>query len=335
MVYSSKFEVSILKSKLTIILLVVSAIILWQVQAALPNIRPEEYSDVEYEYFKASIMHVENKEIDYGLEQMALVEITTGPHKNDQMLIDNFYRELDKYFDVKLEPGMDVLLYSYEQRGNTYIYLQDVVRDDGLFKGFIILAIAILLIGKIKGLKTIITLIITGFIIIQIMLPMILIGWQPIPVATISSLAIIFLTLLIIDGVSPKTIAAFLGTGIGIVIAGLLTYYIGEITHLTGLITEEAQMLAIETEALGVDQGFVDIRGLFYAGIIIGSLGAITDVGMSIASSACQFKSSKPEIGLRELYSRSLEVGKDIMATMTNTLILAYVGSSLPLLLLI
>ncbi len=78
----------------------------------------------------------------------------------------------------------------------------------------------------------------------------------------------------------------------------------------------------------------IDVRGLLFAGIIIGSLGAITDVTMSVASAAAKLVEHQPEVSSRELYKSALDVGRDIMGTMANTLILAYVGSAIPLLLI-
>ncbi|WP_408954412.1 YibE/F family protein [Natroniella sp. ANB-PHB2] len=313
-------------------LITIIILLAWVIPSFIPDVQHASYYE-DHEYFRGEVLEVENRTTNRAINQQVKVEVTNGPYQGDKVNVTNYYRENSRHSDVELDEGIEVLMYSFYQNGNRSIELHDVARDRGLLRAIIFLGIALLVIGKIKGLKTIVTLAITGYIIVRVMLPMILAGWSPIPVATGSALIIIALTLLIIDGLSPKTIAAFVGTGVGVLVAGLMAYYIGEVTHITGL-TDELQMLTMARGAFGAGEGTVDIRGLFYTGIIIGSLGAIIDVGMSIASSATQVKEANPDISFQELMFHSLEVGRDIMGTMSNALILAYVGGSLPMLLL-
>ncbi len=255
------------------------------------------------------------------------MEITDGPHEGEKAEIENQYEEGNRFLDIQLEENMNIILVSYMSNGDRQFHLQDVARDQTLFYSAIILAAAMVLVGGLKGIKTLITLLVTGYVIVRVMLPLLLLGYAPIPVATINALIIIGLILLIIGGLNSKTAAAIIGTGTGVAAAGLLAYYAGSAAELTGLGTQEAQMLTMGAE-------HINIRGLLFAGIIIGSLGAVTDVGMSVASSAYQLKQASPEIGAGKLIWHSLEVGRDIMGTMANTLILAYVGGAVPLLLL-
>ncbi len=283
---------------------------------------------VEEDYFRGEVLEVEGYSTQRGLNQTAEVKITSGPHAGDFVTIDNYYEEHNRFLDIILEEGMQVILVGFEQEGEMEFHLQDIARDRGLLWAGILLGAALLVVGKIKGLKTIITLVITGVIIIRVMLPLMLEGYPPIPVATLSALIIITVILIIIGGFNAKTAAAILGTGSGVIAAGIMAYYIGNLSNLTGLGTQEAQMLAVGQETL-------DITGLLYAGIIIGALGAITDVGMSVASSAFHIKKANPAIGFRELTAAGIEVGRDVMGTMANTLILAYVGGAIPFLLLL
>jgi len=283
---------------------------------------------VEEDYFRGEVLEVEGYSTDRGLNQTAEVEITSGPHAGDVVTIDNYYEEHNRFLDIILEEGMHVILVGFEQDGEMEFHLQDMARDRGLLWAGLLLGAALLIVGKIKGLKTIITLVITGVIIIRVMLPLMLDGYSPIPVATLSALIIIAVILVIIGGFNAKTAAAILGTGSGVIAAGIMAYYVGNLANLTGLGTQEAQMLAVGQETL-------DITGLLYAGIIIGALGAITDVGMSVASSAFQIKKANPAIRFRELTAAAIEVGRDVMGTMANTLILAYVGGAIPFLLLL
>lgn len=186
----------------------------------------------------------------------------------------------------------------------------------------------LLLVGKKQGLKTIITMIFTGIVIVKIILPLILAGYDPVLVTTVSAIIIIFFTLLFIGGTKAKTFAAILGSVCGVIIAGFLALWAGGMSYLTGFSSEEAQMLFFMDKP-------VDIRGLLFAGIIIGSLGAITDAGISVASAAAEIKRANKRISTYNLITAALNVGRDIIGTMSNTLVLAYVGGATPLLLLL
>ncbi len=207
-------------------------------------------------------------------------------------------------------------------------YLYDVARDKGMFYLLGIFIFLLLLIGGKQGLKTIVTLVFAAFVIFSVILPLILKGYEPIPIATISAIIIIIFTLIVIGGLNKKTLSAVIGTVCGIIVAGILALWVGEISYLTGFSSEEAQMLFYMDKA-------INIKGLLFAGIIIGSLGAITDVGMSIASAAYEIKEANKKISVHQLTTAGLNVGRDIMGTMANTLLLAYVGGATPLLLLL
>jgi uncharacterized membrane protein len=136
-------------------------------------------------------------------------------------------------------------------------------------------------------------------------------------------------TQLMVSGFSKKTLAAILGTIGGVAIAGLLSTATIKFMHLNGLDTEEAMMLKVTALSQ------IDFEGVLLAGMIFGALGAVMDVTISIASAVCEIKSIQPSIGFKDLVRAGMNVGRDIMGTMSNTLILAFAGSSLPLMLLI
>ncbi|MBI9091921.1 MAG: YibE/F family protein [Desulfobacterium sp.] len=185
----------------------------------------------------------------------------------------------------------------------------------------------LIIIGGVKGLKAIFTLVFTIWAVIKVLLPMILKGYDPVLVSVGICGVVIVVTLLVISGVNKKTLAAIAGTLGGVIIAGFSALLIGYMANLTGLGNEESIHLILYSRN-------IDFRGLLFAGIIIGALGAVMDVGMSVASSMYEIQSANPEIGQKALITAGMNVGRDIMGTMSNTLILAYVGSSLNLLLL-
>ena len=158
---------------------------------------------------------------------------------------------------------------------------------------------------------------------------MILKGANPIPITILISIVVTILTMFIVGGINKKSIAAVVGTSGGVLVAGIIAYYIGSQVKLTGLSSEEATMLMYIPQEVNFD-----FRGLLFSGIILGSLGAVMDVGMSIASSMDEIHKANPNLTRKELFKSGMNVGKDVMGTMTNTLILAYTGSSIPVLLL-
>ena len=126
-----------------------------------------------------------------------------------------------------------------------------------------------------------------------------------------------------------KTLAAIAGTTGGFIIAGTLSYISGKMVNLSGFDSEEATMLRFIPQTISFN-----FQGILFAGIIIGALGAIMDVAMSIASSMDELHQQKPLINFKEHFRSGINIGKDIIGTMSNTLILAYTGSSIPLMLL-
>jgi uncharacterized membrane protein len=143
------------------------------------------------------------------------------------------------------------------------------------------------------------------------------------------SAVITALSLVLISGWKRKTLAAILGIIGGTTCAGLLAFIFGHAAHLTGLGSQEAQML-------GYIQDYkLDFQGILFASMLFGALGAVMDVGISIASAIEEVYLANPLVTPRDLFKAGMNVGKDIMGTMTNTLILAYTGSSLPLLLIL
>ncbi len=284
------------------------------------------------EFYRGKVISVSDYEAadPYAtLEQQAEVEITSGPYSGERVSIDSTYIEDDFYLNIYLEEGMRIILAVNEAEGAIQeAYLHDVARERGLYFLLVVFLLLLLLVGRLQGVKTIITLGFTGLVIIKVILPLLLRGYEPIPLVTLSAIGIIIFTLVVIGGVNAKSFAAIVGTVCGVTLAGILALWVGEISHLTGFSTEEAQMIYFMEQE-------INIRGLLFAGIIVGSLGAVTDVGMSVASAAAEVREANPRISTMELTRSALNVGRDIMGTMSNTLVLAYVGGAIPLLLLL
>lgn len=265
---------------------------------------------------------------DIQMQEVKL-KITSGKYKGKIVDIENHLSDNDAY-NIFVVKGDKVVVVIEENNGEYHnTYISDYQRADYMVYLTILFIALILLIGRVKGLKAIISLVLTVGSVFYILLPQILKGADPIPISILISIGVTIITIFLVSGINAKSIAAILGTSAGVIIAGLISYYIGLKIHLTGLSAEEATML------MYIPQGIeFDFKNLLFSGIILGSLGAVMDVGMSIASAIEEIHNVNNDLTRKELFSSGMSVGKDIMGTMTNTLILAYTGSSIPLLLL-
>jgi len=262
-------------------------------------------------------------------EQLATVEITRGQFRGQQFRLLNSLMGHPQ-FDLHLTKGREVILWGeVDEAGKLQqVYLQDFARDSYLYLLAGAFVLALLLVGRRKGLATVLTLAVTVLAIFYILLPLLMAGHPPTGITILVAAGVTLVTMVFVGGLHWKTAAAVTGTVGGVLIAGLLSLLVGSAVRLTGFSSEEAQML------LYMESGPPDVRGLLFAGIIIGSLGAVMDVAMSIAAATHEVHCVNPRLCFRELFRSAMNVGRDVMGTMANTLILAYVGSTLPLLLL-
>lgn len=162
------------------------------------------------------------------------------------------------------------------------------------------------------------------------MIPLFFKGYSPILLTIVTVALTTIVTLIMIDGLNHKTISAILGTIIGVIVAGIISYTSSNLAYLSGYTMEEAADLMY---VAGVRD--LKIKGLMFSAILIAALGAIMDVAMSIASSTFEINLNNPKISSKNLLKSGLNIGRDVMGTMSNTLILAFVGGSLNLIILL
>lgn len=230
----------------------------------------------------------------------------------------------------ELKPGDKVYVtVTYDESGGiTQTYIEYISNERFLFAMIAIYALAIILIGGKKGVRALVSLILTVLGVFYIMVPLIYEGFSPVLSAVLTSVLVTLITFFIVAGPSKKTVAAILGTTGGIIVAGIFAMIFGNFMKLTGSCSD-ALTLSMMEEAKNFDY-----EGIMVAGIIIGALGACMDVGMSIASALHELSVESGGMTTKKLIKSGMNIGKDVMGTMTNTLILAYVGSSLIIILL-
>ncbi len=186
--------------------------------------------------------------------------------------------------------------------------------------------ILIVVMGRLKGLKTILALMFTVSAVIFILVPLIANGYDPVLSASLVCIIITIVTMLAVGGFNKKAASAILGTTGGLVCAAVITLIFSALMRITGIDTSEVELLMVANTNV-----IFDYQGILTAGILIGCIGAVMDIGMSISSSLNEMHSIDPSIDAKRLFHSGLSVGRDIIGTMANTLILAYTGGSIML----
>ena len=182
----------------------------------------------------------------------------------------------------------------------------------------------LLLFGRKKGVSTIISLGLTIGAIFLVFVPAVLSYCNIYLWSLMTCVYIIFMTLLIVNGYTKKSLAAIIGCVGGVAVTGALVKFCDLFLHTTGLVDEDALYLMMLNP-----ENPLDIKAVVFAAIIIGAVGAVMDVAMDISSALAELKSQVPDISTAQIVKSGFTIGRDIIGTMSNTLILAYIGSSL------
>ena len=231
-------------------------------------------------------------------------------------------------FDVgtrEVEAGDRILV--IHQYGNFYDFMDYERINYIIFLG-VVFFIAIVLFGRQKGFNSIVALLFTCTAIFMVFIPSILSGHNIYILTAIISGYSIISTLFIVVGPHKKAVSAMLGCLGGVLFAGIIMYGMDIVMNLTGFVdSESSSLLNLPVE--------INLRAIIFAGVVIGSTGAIMDVAMSISSSLWEVGQMKEKTSFKDIFKSGMEIGKDILGTMLNTLILAYIGSSISTILLL
>ena len=203
----------------------------------------------------------------------------------------------------------------------------DFQRQRPLMVLALLFAFAVILLGRLQGVRALIGAAVAMLVLIAFMLPALLEGASPMLIALVGASAIAFVALYVTHGISDGTTVALLGTLASLAVVAVLGANFVAATNVTGLVSEESGILQITA-------GQIDFRGLLLAGVVIGALGVLDDVTVTQVSAVTQLQAADPSLPPRELYRTALTIGRDHIASTVNTLVLAYAGASLPLLLL-
>lgn len=224
-------------------------------------------------------------------------------------------------------PGDTVLIGTTPGPEGDIYYLADHARDRPIWALAAAFVLLVLAVGRRQGMWSLLGMAASLLVIVRFIVPGILAGHPPVLISVVGALAILLPTLYLAHGASRKTSVALAGTAVSLSLTAVLASLSIEVARLTGA--------AEETVALQSLAGGIPPRGLLLAGMIIGALGVLDDVTIGQASTVFELWRANPALGMGELFRRGMNVGRDHIASTVNTLVLAYAGAALPLLILL
>jgi uncharacterized membrane protein len=256
--------------------------------------------------------------------QIVTAELSSGPDDGDTI---DFEVRATQFEVPELEPGDEVVLLDVATSPAQYRYsFVDFQRSTPLLWLVAAFVVVVVAFGRWKGVRALVGLAASAAVLIAFLVPALLRDEPAVPVALVATVAIGFLALYLAHGVNTGTTVALAGTLVSLALTSALAFGVAAATNLTGLADGRSQTLRVTAEAL-------DLRGLLVAGIVVGALGVLDDVTVSQVSIVAALRRANPGLSPRLLYREATRVGRDHVASTVNTLVLAYAGASLPLLL--
>ena len=262
----------------------------------------------------------------YRGNQNLIVLVKTGQYAGEQMMADN---TVGPIYGTPMQVGdrVTVGLSTYSD-GTVRCYVYEYNRFPGLLLVVAAFLLVTVLVGGKVGIKSLLSLGLTVAALIFILLPLLLAGWPTIPTTFLISVLVTAATFVILGGVDKKTVCACLGTLAGIALATVFGLMAQSLLRIDGYRQEYAEALL---QLRQTEESMIGITGLVTAGVIVSALGAVMDVAMSISSAIRELTCVNPDLTAGDLMKSGMNIGRDMVGTMTNTLILAILGSGLTL----
>lgn len=262
-----------------------------------------------------------------GRIQSVTLRVKSGTYKGKTVEGSSIHGYL---YGAVCRKGSRVIVRLSEYNGEVTASVFNYDRERELCILIVIFLGLIWLVGGKRGINGVLALVFTIFVVILLYIPMMYVGFSPFLAAVVTVILVTVVTHLLLAGFEKKSIAAMLGTIAGVISAGTAAAIFGYFSHINGYNVEEIEGLIYVGAA-----SKLHIGGMLFSGILISSLGAVMDVAMSIASSLNEVYLADPSVSGRELFQSGITIGRDMIGTMSNTLILAYVGGSLNMVMLI
>lgn len=235
-------------------------------------------------------------------------------------------------FEVAQDASYDVgdkvvVMRSSGPGGEPHFYITDYVRRMPLLLLTIVFVLVVLSVARFKGLRALIVLLVTFFIIIKGVIPLILQGYNPIVVSITGALLIAALAIFGTEGFNKKSYVSYVSLVLSLVVVMVLSFAFSTYSRLTGVTEESAMLLSFFGDT-------INLQGLLLAGIIFGAIGVLDDIVISQVSTVQELLHSNPNASAGETFKRAMRVGTDHINALVNTLFLAYTGAALPLLII-
>ena len=269
---------------------------------------------------------------DNSVKQIVKVKVLTGKYKGLERDIDNMLTGNPAY-DIPLKKGDHVVLHVEKNTPNVVssddldFFIADLKRDNTLIFITAFFFICLVIVGRKKGVASLISIAATICLMFFVLMPLILHGFSPIIAAVLVSVLSTIITVYLVGGFNAKSTSAVVGTMLSLIFAALLSMSLIYYARLTGFAGEENMFLYSAHSTL-------NFKGILAASMIIAALGALMDTSVSIASTINEIYETNKSLTIKQLFISGMNVGRDIIGTMSNTLILVYLGSSLSLVLL-
>ncbi|CCZ51179.1 TPA: YibE/F family protein [Candidatus Gastranaerophilales bacterium HUM_19] len=259
-------------------------------------------------------------------KQTIQVRLLTGEFKGETVELDNMLTG-NPYYDIKLKKNTKVILHAEDNGEGVEFSIEDIKRSGNLGWLSLLFCGLLIYVGRKKGFYSLISIGLTVLLITHALSPLILIGINPVLATILICVASTAATMYLVGGCNAKSTSAVIGAMLSLLFAGLLSYITMFTAHLTGFTEENSMFLYTAHPEL-------DFIGITISTMILATLGAVMDVAMSIASTINEIYITDNTKTVKDLFISGMNVGRDIIGTMANTLILVYLGGSLPLLLL-
>lgn len=284
-----------------------------------------EYLGEDIEVLQGEIVQITDRTKASNGENVGMkVEISRGDRKGETVYA---VLPISEYTLSNLDEateGDEVILYTNgDENINADWMVAGFERFTAILCLGIIFVLLILVFGQSKGVKTIVSLVFTCLAVFCVMLPAIVNGQNIYVWSIVTCLYMIVMTMLFVNGITKKSFVAGMGCAAGVLVAGVITLIMNNVMKMSGFTDSDSTLIyQLNDEPL-------DLTALIFAAIIVGAVGAIMDVAMDIASSLNELSETVPDITAKKLIKSGFNIGRDIMGTMANTLVLAYIGSSL------
>ena len=324
------------ENRLSCIVLLCAALLfalLWSWAAPEPEEDPGATEYAEYERARITAVLADSTEADpnsdgaYRGDQLLLAEVISGQYKGETLQVCNYVGPL--YGGPVQEGDKVVLIVSTYADGSHTATVFEYDRRGALVFAVVLFLLAAVLVGGKTGAKSLVGLGITLACLFWILLPLLLKGAPTLPTVFLICIYVTVVSLTILGGIRKKTVCAMLGTVAGTGLAMLFGMLVQSLSRIDGLRLSDVEPL-LQLRQQGIPIG---LTGLLTGGIVISALGAVMDVAMSMASSLSEIHAANPALGKKALFRSGMNVGRDMVGTMTNTLILAFLGSGFTLIL--